>query len=159
MRKSMIAAIALAGVVMPFTSAQADHACGNVIIFSSPVGANAGAGRCLAEDVLGVDGKDVHDNVESTNLILPGSTGVSGRWISGDIGPVTGHLYGMGIDVDVPFTRAAAATYYSLALQTIDSSKVNTECITLDVYAGRDSEGNRIVLESGAFHGIQGSCS
>lgn len=151
MRKSVLAAITLASIAAPFTGANADGPCSDVVIFSSPVGANPNGVRCLVDPTGAEGGVD-------TRLIMPGSTAVSGRFISADLGPVQGHLHGMGVDIVADFTRASGATYYSFALQNVDASKVNDGCITLDVFQGVDAEGNKIIVDTGSFHGINGTC-
>ncbi|MFP5224826.1 MAG: hypothetical protein ACLGH3_04625 [Actinomycetota bacterium] len=159
-RRLLLAAL-LASAFVP-SSAQAVSGCdSDLVIFSSPASLNANAGRCLLQEDLGFP--ELRD-APSTAFIVPGSTGVSARWIVANLGQdtVLARLDGMGATTnELTMTWTTSSTgggFYSLPVQSINQQQSLAGDITLSVYVSYDEAGNPIVLDSVCFHGYLGFC-
>jgi hypothetical protein len=157
-RRLMLAALIATALVPSQATANNSGCDSDLVIFSSPASLNGNAGRCLLQEDLGFP--ELRD-VPSTAFILPGSTGVSARWITANIGSdtVLARLDGMGATTNDLTMTWNADGFYSLPVQTIDQAQSAGGNITLSVFASFDGEGNPIVLDTVCFHGVFGVCS
>lgn len=134
MRRHIAAFAAAAGILAALAplGARAEHTCQNrLIVFSSPLGLNTNALRCIADptDDVPYDGR----------LINPGSTGVLLRYIpggtGGDLGveEITTTLDGLGFDgFDVTLTKADVfgAIVYDSDIVDIPDGPTAMGCLT-----------------------------